>query len=116
MKKAYSLHIQSHSLSREYAAERTLFRALVATTLMLSALYGYFVVSSALAVIAKNQMSNKIEEVESSVGQLESEYFALSRNMSPEAGSGLGLAPASDTTYVRRPSQTAEVTIKPNAI
>lgn len=90
-------------LKEEHPVERAAFRALLAALLLSVSFYGYFVGSSIFNVIASKEAALEIARLQTAVGNLESEYFALSEDVSPERATLLGLAPVSQTEYVYQP-------------
>lgn len=65
--------------------------------------YGYFVGVSIMNVIAQKEAMTESERIGRAVSMLEQEYFEISKSVTPELGSQLGLAPAQNTSFVRRP-------------
>ncbi len=92
----------SLSLTREHPAERTVFRTLIATLLVIACVYIYFVGASVLNVIARKEALLQTARLTGAVSVLEREYFLVAKSVTPEAGERLGLAPVSKTAYVRR--------------
>ncbi len=91
-----------HGLAVEHPYER---RALSLLFIMLAVLfvgYLYFVTSSILHVMGRTEAVREIQKIESTIGQLEKNYLALSQSVSPEAARALGLAPIEETSYVHR--------------
>lgn len=89
-------------LAIEYAWERTLLRALLTLLAFLTIGYLYFVASSVLNVIAHKEAIAQTAQIESEIGLLEQKYFTLSQDLTPAAGSALGLAPITAQKYVYR--------------
>lgn len=99
MKKQASTFI----LREEFSLERPLFRVLFAGLFASLALYGYCVGSSIFNVIAKKEAGLEIARLQTIVGGLEREYFALAESVSPERARSLGLSAVSHTQYVYQP-------------
>jgi len=84
------------------SGEHFVVRILIAAILMCVAAYLYFVGVSIMNVIANREASLESERLQSLVGTLEEEYFALSKAISPENGAVMGLSKTADTSFVRR--------------
>ena len=98
-KKDNHIFIRVHAFPGENLALRFLFLALTVCILG----YVYFVSVSIMNVIAHKEALAASESLQGEVGDLEEQYFALSKNVTPESGVHLGMTPTSDTTFVRRP-------------
>lgn len=94
-------------LAAEYPAERLAFKILIALLAVLVFAYFYFVIASVLNIIARKEADAQASKIESAVGDLEQQYFALSQEITPQAARELGLAPVSQTQYVYRPGNDA---------
>ncbi|PIR84082.1 hypothetical protein COU18_01625 [Candidatus Kaiserbacteria bacterium CG10_big_fil_rev_8_21_14_0_10_51_14] len=104
------------SLSQEHPLERRMIQMLALVLIVSVAGYLYFISASVLNVIARKEALAHITAMQSAIGGLEQEYFALSQEVSPEAGSTLGLTPIRKTHYVYRPGNITSATIAQNAI
>lgn len=102
---------QVQILAIEYQWEQTLLRGLLVMLAVLTLGYLYFVAASVMNVIAHKEASVRSTQLESSIGLLEREYFALSQELTPESGSALGLSTISDQSYVYRPGTIGAATI-----
>ncbi len=102
---------QVQILAIEYQWEQTLLRVLLVMLAFLTLSYLYFVGTSVMNVIAHKEASVRSTQIETSIGLLEREYFALSQGLTPESGSALGLASISDQSYVYRPGTIGAATI-----
>ena len=113
------MHRHISILSIEHPLEGALWRS-VTTLLVLSVmLYLYFVSSSVLHIMARKTAISDAARLQSSIGHMESEYFALTESLSQDEARLIGLAPLSDTSYVFRPGNAAALdtdTIQRNAI
>ncbi len=104
------------SLSTEHPAESLLFRLLSLILIVAIGGYLYFVSASILNVIARREALTHVSVIQGSIGGLEQRHFELSRGISAESGSSLGLAPISGKTYVYRPGNVGAATIARNEI
>ena len=93
---------RSVSLTHEHPAERTLFRVLIASLLLIACTYIYFVGASVLNVIARKEALLQTARLTGAVSALEREYFLIAKGVTPEAGGRPGPAPVAKTAYVRR--------------
>ena len=100
----------------EHKIEVLFLRTLIATLVLLSCTYTYFVVSSSLAVINANAARADAIKLEGAVGEAEQQYFAMSKEVTPDRANALDLAPVSNVSYVRRPSEAATLVLKNNAL
>lgn len=97
------------------SGEHLVVRALIAALFICIAAYLYFVGVSIMNVIGSREASVDSERLQSVVGTLEEEYFALSKRISPENGVGLGLSKTSVTSFVRRAGGVAS-NVQPSGI
>ncbi len=104
------------SLSHEHPFERRMVQVLSIVLIMSIAGYLYFISASVLNVIARKEALVQMTKMQSAIGGLEQEYFALSQGVSPEVGTTLGLSPIQKTHYVYRPGNIGAATIARNAI
>lgn len=104
------------SLSLEHPRERFLLHILSVCLVALICLYLYFITASVLNVMARREALAQVNNLESSIGKAEQQYFALSQSVTPQQGADLGLVPTSNTQYVYRPGAVGTVTIARNAI
>jgi len=104
------------SLTAEHPVEGFLFRVLIGSVLALTCAYVYFVGSTILNVIAREEALAQSVDLATAVSKLEREYFSLSQGIRPEDGVRLGLSPVSKTMYVHRPGNAAAAAIAPNEI
>jgi hypothetical protein len=94
-------------LSYEHPAESAVLRTLCFALALVCCLYLYLVASSVLNVIASKDAVAHSAAMQSSIGQLEQQYFALSQSMTPQAAATLGLTPVTETNYVYQPGNAA---------
>ena len=87
----------------EHPHERLVIRLLIGTLVGLIFLYIYFVSITTLNVIARKDAMRRADDLTSSIGALEQQYFALARSVTPESAQELGLVPVSNTAYVYAP-------------
>ncbi|OGG58907.1 hypothetical protein A3C86_02565 [Candidatus Kaiserbacteria bacterium RIFCSPHIGHO2_02_FULL_49_16] len=104
------------ALDSEHPFERVAFNTFLAVLTLLVFSYIYLVSSSALNIIARKEALAQSAQVGSSIGTYEREYFAVSRKVTPEAGTILGLAPVSKTAYVFRPGTVGQAKVAHNEI
>jgi len=104
------------SLTVEHPAERFIRQGLFVTLVVLICAYGYFVTASILNVIARKEAIAQSASLESTVALLERDYYALAAAVKPDQGARLGLAPVSDTKYVRRPGTVGALDSQPNEL
>lgn len=64
-------------------------------------LYLYFVGVSILNVISNREASLESERLQSLVGSLEEDYFALAQAVTPEVGAQMGLTATKDMSFVK---------------
>lgn len=89
--------------------ERFVIHILFCAIIMCVLGYSYFVSVSIGNVIAHKEAISASESLQSQVGMLEQEYFALSKKVTPELAISLGMSPTSDTEFVRRPGAVGTV-------
>lgn len=110
---------KAHSLpfpQKEFRYERAFLNSVFILLALFAVSYVYLVASSALHVIARNQALQASIQYESTVGELEREYFSLSGTITPSRGETLGLVPVERTQYVRRPSDIGRAPANNNAL
>ena len=69
--------------------------------------YLYFVGLSIMNVIANREASVETERLRSTVSSLEEDYFTLSKDVTADVGSYIGLTATADSSFVRRTSGMA---------
>jgi len=94
------------SFKAEHSLERVAFQAICVLLVALACGYLYFVTASVLHVMARREAIAHITNIQSTIGSLEQQYFALSQDLTPQVGSTLGLAPVSKINYVYRQGTT----------
>ena len=104
------------SLTTEHPAEWFVFRALLASLVVLAFGYVYFVSASVLNVIARKEALKETASLGSTVALLERDYYAATAVLTPSAGEHLGLTPVKDTRYVHRPGTVGSATVQLNEI
>ena len=103
-------------LSVEHPYEYAILRALFVALGVMAFLYLYLVSISVLNVIAQREADQASAKLESKIGALEGEYFALSEKITPEYATEIGLAPISANSYVYRPGSVGVAVVAQNAI
>ena len=93
---------QMSVLSREYALEHTMLKVLGAVIVTLILCYVYLIAVSVLNVMARREALQKSDTMQSMMGEMEQQYFALSTSLDPARAQMLGLSPLKDTVYVYR--------------
>lgn len=96
-------------LKTELPFERALFRAALALLLVCASSYGYLVGISIFNTIARKEAVVESVRLETSVGMLEEQYFALSEEITPDTGSTFGLVPVAEKSYAYRPGAVGVV-------
>lgn len=105
------------SLSLEHPLERTIMRVLFVLLALCVFGYLYFVSASVLNVMARREADAQTAKYQSSIAEMERQYFALKGGVDESAAPSLGLSPISDTQYVYRPGNAASAgTIGTNVI
>lgn len=98
---------QSISLHMEHPLEQRVFQILCIALGVLIAGYLYFVSASVLNIMANREAESSIAAVQSSIASLETQYFALDKDVTPAMAQTLGLAPVADPQYVYVPGNAA---------
>ena len=98
-----TIHRKVSVLAIEHPLEAVVLRVLIVTLGLCLSAYLYLVAASVLNVIAQKEAVSDAVQLESSIGKLEQQYFTLSQDITPEAGTSIGLAPITQTSYVYRP-------------
>ena len=104
------------ALAIEYPFEQIAFRALLAVLALCFFAYLYFVAASILNVVARREALAQSTRIESAIGDLEQQYFALSQAVTQEEGARLGLVQLSQPNYVNRPGTVGEANTAQGAI
>lgn len=103
-------------LSIEHPYEHVVLRYLFVAACVLILAYLYFVSSSVLNVIAEREAEQKSAVLETSIGTLEGEYFALNESITPTHASQIGLHPISESSFVYRLDTVGVASVAYNAI
>ena len=85
------------------SGERFLLHYLVLGIVLTILGYTYFVTLSIFNVIAHKEAIAESDRLQSEVGLLEEDYFALSKEITPALATRLGMTETEETTFVRRP-------------
>lgn len=104
------------SLSLEHPMERMIARTLFALIVLSIFAYLYLVSASVLNVMARREADAQTVKYQSSIAQMESQYFALQKGVDESDAASLGLAPIKGTQYVYRPGNAAAATMGSNVI
>ncbi|MFZ2556066.1 MAG: hypothetical protein WAZ27_02995 [Minisyncoccia bacterium] len=99
------IFIRLHALPGERFVIHILSLAIIMSVLG----YSYFVSVSIRNVIVHKEAVAESDRLQSEVGLLEQEYFELSKKVTPELATSLGMSPTSDTEFVRRPGAVGSV-------
>lgn len=95
------------SLAIEYPVERVILRALLVALVALVLCYLYFVFSSVVNIMASKEAMAKTASINASISSLETQYFALSQQISQSSALAIGLTPIHATDYVDRPGNVS---------
>ena len=90
-----------------YTGESYVLQTLIFMFVLCVAGYLYFVGLSILNVIGSREASVESDRLQSVVGNLEQEYFELSKSVTPDVGASFGLVPTKSQAYVRSASNVA---------
>jgi len=102
-------------LAIEYQWETTLLRVLLGMLALLTCAYLYFVGASVLNVIAHKEADVRSTQLETSIGTLEGQFYSLSQELTPEAGSTLGLSAITGQSYVYRHGNVGQANVVASA-
>lgn len=89
-------------LAIEHPYERTALRILIVAIIFCVALYLYFVTASVLNVMARKEARADAALLETRVGQLQEDYFALASIVTPEYSATIGLTDIEAPRFVYR--------------
>lgn len=115
MKRILDIHKKSAALTVAHPAELLLFKIFSAAIVIFACTYVYLVAATALNVIASREASARAATLESAVGTMQQQYFALSQAAAAAAPASLGLAPITETSFVYRPTTVGLVSPADNA-
>ena len=107
---------QHAALAIEHPIERLMFTMLALLLALLFFAYFYFVVGSVLNIINRREADTRSQQVQGVIGELESQYFALSQSLTPDSASSIGLSPIGSTQYVYRPGNAASADVSNHTI
>lgn len=110
------MHKKISILSLEYPAEALVLRVLCLVLAILSCLYLYFVAASVLNIIARRESDSHAAMIQSSIGDLEQQYFALSQEITPQEAKTLGLSPVTEQQFVYETGNAAAAPIPHDTI
>jgi hypothetical protein len=103
------IHKKTSVLAIEHPYESIALRVLVGAIIFCIAMYLYFVTASVLNVIARKEARAYAALLETQVGQLQEEYFALASSVTPEYSATLGLTSIEAPRFVYRLGNISEV-------
>ena len=89
--------------------EKLIFNTLVIGILVSALLYVYFVSSSVLNIVQRKNIEATINFASSDVGNLESEYIFLTKNITLQYARTLGFSEPKDVAYVKTASYAARI-------
>ena len=89
--------------------EKLIFNILVIGILASALLYAYFVSSSVLNIVQRKNIEANINIASSRVGDLESEYIFLTKNITLQYARTLGFSEPKDVAYVKTASYAARI-------
>lgn len=95
------------SFTREQASEVILRRIALITCAALVVIYAYLASASVFHAITERSMGNMIDEKRTGLARLEQEYFLLSKHITPDSASFLGLTKVRDKYFVSRERRVA---------
>ena len=95
--------VKSVAFAAEHPFERIVFLVVGAGIVVCALLYIYFVTASVLNVTARKTALRETAQIQSTIGVLEEEHFALSQSMTQQAAADLGLSAVQSSQYVYRP-------------
>lgn len=104
------------AFAAEHPFEKYLMHVLAIGVALCAVLYVYFVVASVLNITARKDALRQSTVIESSIGMLEEQYFALSQDVTPETAGRLGLAPVGSASYVYTPGTVGIVSTEQGEI
>ncbi|HEY4488323.1 MAG TPA: hypothetical protein VJB97_02305 [Candidatus Paceibacterota bacterium] len=97
-------------LAVEHPLEQAVFRVLCVLLAVLFCSYFYFVGLSVINVIARKEAAVGSDSLESTISEMEKEYFALNTTVTEGSAASLGLKEIAATDYVYRPGTAAIAT------
>lgn len=109
------VHKKISILTAEHPAEHLVFNAIILAIVCTCCLYAYLVSMTALNVIAGREAAARAATLESTVGSMQQQYFALSQAVAAAAPDSAGLVRVAETAYVYRQSTVGLVTSTDNA-
>lgn len=110
------MHKKISILSLEHPREALVLRGMCLLLAILSCLYLYFVAASVLNIIARKESDSRAAVLQSSIGALEQQYFALSQQITPDEAKMLGLTPVTEAQYVYETGNAAAAPLDANTI
>ena len=93
---------RSFALGVEHPLESVVLRSLIVIIFALFISYLYFVGSSVLNIIARKEALTQATQISTVIGTYESQYYAISKDITQSKGIALGLTPVSNAAYVYR--------------
>jgi hypothetical protein len=93
------------TLTFEHPAERVVLRVLIAAIILFALAYVYLIAASTFNIIARKQAEVSAISTQSSLAMINSEYYQLSGEVTPQHALAIGLTPVSQKDYVTRTSR-----------
>jgi hypothetical protein len=106
----------SVSLSLEHPLERMILRALFVCIALAILAYLYLVSASVLNVMARKEAAADSTRLQSSIAEMEHQYFALNKSVDIAQAQAIGLSDLPAPQYVYRPGNAAAATMVRNEI
>lgn len=95
-------------LAAEYPIENIALRAFIIASIVLVAIYIYFVGTSILDIIARKEALAESAKIATVIADFERDYFSLSKNVTARSAGTAGLVPVNDIAYVYRPGAVGQ--------
>ncbi|MFA7192329.1 MAG: hypothetical protein WC089_03470 [Candidatus Paceibacterota bacterium] len=92
----------TNTLSHDMNVQRTVFKTLVTSIVMLSICYIYFIGSITFNVLARKSLESNMREVGSRVSNLELSYLSISNSIDKNFASSLGFVDAASPIFATR--------------
>ncbi len=84
--------------------EKRIFKALIAGILFSAFLYIYFVSTSVVNIVQRKNIESETQGLSSNVGNLESQYISLNKNITLSYAKSLGYVEPRDISFVSNDS------------
>jgi hypothetical protein len=103
-------------LTAEHPYERVLKSVCLALVGILAFAYVYFVFASVLHIIARKEAYVHVVKINSTIAELEEDYFVLATNVTKERSNDFGLVAVEDKSYVTRTNRLGYAEAEGNEI